>query len=146
MASLLIYSRASAGGALRIARLGPGGPSPRAGLRLALRPRDGLRRALRRLRFAEGTLEPGQRAHDGVTLDGERDADVAGHPEAGAGDGQHALLGQQADEGHVVVDGGPREHVERALRLHAAVPDARQPLVHEVALLAIGRDVDHLIT
>src|SRR5881628_676696 len=32
-------------GILRIARLGPGVPSPRAALRLAVRPRDGLRRA-----------------------------------------------------------------------------------------------------
>src|SRR5438876_7930692 len=33
-------------GPVRIARLGPGGPSSRAALRLALRPRDGWRRAL----------------------------------------------------------------------------------------------------
>src|SRR5438552_13748790 len=96
-------------------------------------------------RLAKGTLEAGQRAHDGVALHGERDADVARHAEAGAGHGEHALVGQQAHEGHVVVDGRAREHVEGALRLHAPVADARQPLVHQVALLAIRRDVDHLV-
>src|SRR3989449_877820 len=40
-----------------MARLGPGGPSPRAALRLALRPRDGLRRAPRR----GGITTPGEK-------------------------------------------------------------------------------------
>src|SRR6266498_3424748 len=96
-------------------------------------------------RLAKSTLEARQRAHHGVALDRERDADVAGHAEAGAGHREHAFLGQQAHEGHVVVDRRPRKHVERALWLDALIPDAGQALVHEVALLAIGRHVDDLI-
>src|SRR5919198_3487742 len=97
-------------------------------------------------RFLERALEPAERAHDRVALDGERDADVAGHAEAGARHREHALLGQQANESHVVLDRRAREDIEGALRLHALVADAHEPLVHQVALLAIGRDVDHLVT
>src|SRR5262245_61063136 len=90
-----------------------------------------------RPRLVEGALEPGQRANHRLTLHGERDADVTGHAEPGAGHGEHALLGQQADERHVVVDRRAGEDVEGALRLHALVADAREPFPHEVALLAI---------
>src|SRR6185436_12760218 len=93
-------------------------------------------------RLVEGPLEPRQAPDHRLALHGERDADVPGHAEARAGDGEHALLGQQAHERHVVLDRRAREHVERALRLHALVADAREPFPHEVALLAIGRDVD----
>ena len=53
--------------------------------------------------FAERALESGQRADHRVTFDRERDADVAGHAEPGAGHREHALLGQEVDEGDVIV-------------------------------------------
>src|SRR2546422_4073701 len=52
-------------GSVRIARLGPGGPSPRPALRLALRPRDGLRRAL----LSAPELAGGQRRALGKRLE-----------------------------------------------------------------------------
>src|SRR2546430_6120765 len=110
------------------------------------RARDGLgstvvvTEAASAARLAKGTLEAGERSHDGVALHGERDADVAEHAEAGAGHGEHALVGQQAHEGHVVVAGRAREHVPSALLLHGPVAPARQPLVPQVPLLALLRD------
>src|SRR3989442_1750198 len=88
------------------------------------------RRAISAAGFAERALEAGQRAHHRVALDRERDADVAGHAEARPRHGQHAFLGEQTHERHVVGDRRAREHVEGALRLHALVADAGDALVH----------------
>src|SRR5262249_14836725 len=92
----------------------------------------------RRARPLPSAREAGQRPYDRLTLHGERNPDVAGHAEARARHGQHPFLGEQAYERHVVRDRRLGEHVERALRLHAWVPDTAEPVVHQVALFAIG--------
>src|SRR5438876_3659228 len=73
-------------GPVRIARLGPGGPSPRAALRLALRPRDGLRRAPLPARDLVGDFLAG---HDAAV--GAPD-DVEGGPLDLAPECRHAVL------------------------------------------------------
>src|SRR4030095_12852695 len=81
-------------------------------------------------RLAKGALEAGEPAHHGLALHRERDADVPRHAEARARHREHTLLGQQADEGHVVLDGRTREDVERPLRLHRLRAEENRPLVH----------------
>src|SRR6266849_744002 len=51
------------------------------------------------LRLLERALEARERPLHRVALDGEGDADVAGHAEAGTRHGEHALVGEHADEG-----------------------------------------------
>src|SRR2546428_7470426 len=66
----LLVAAPQPAGSVRIARLGPGGPSPRAALRLALRPRDGSRRAPRRRLYSDpDRLESRGRQPDQSVLD-----------------------------------------------------------------------------
>ena len=93
-------------------------------------------------RREKGTLKSANRLLDPLQGDRQRQANVAGTSEAGAGNGKHAFLRKPPGKRNVVGDGGSEKDVERAFGPAHLVSNGVEGIAKHVALVLVGQRVD----